>query len=92
MQFIRGLKFFNSEEKGTPDESDRFMMDPVGFATKFAKNWSVPSHIVLFDSEEKLLKDFLVSHSFKEVYAQINYYFEVLHYSKKNGYLYCFAC
>lgn len=45
------------------------MMDPVGFASEFAKNWSLPSHIVLFDSEEKLLKDFLISHSFKEVHA-----------------------
>lgn len=58
---------FNSEEKGVLDESDRFMMDPVGFAAEFAKNWSLPSHIVLFDSQEKLLKDFLTSHSFQEV-------------------------
>lgn len=58
---------FNSEEKGVLDESDSFMMDPVGFAAEFAKNWSLPSHIVLFDSQEKLLKDFLTSHSFQEV-------------------------
>lgn len=50
-----------------PAESDRFMMDPVSFAVDFAKNWSHPSHIVLFDSEERHLKDFLVSHSFREV-------------------------
>lgn len=61
--------FVNSEEKGTPDESDQFMMDPVSFASEFAKNWSLPSHIVIFDSEEKKLRDFLVSHSFKEVYS-----------------------
>ena len=59
--------FVNSEEKGIPDESDQFMMDPVGFASEFAKNWSLPSHIVLFDSEAKKLHDFLVSHSFTEV-------------------------
>ena len=45
------------------------MMDPAGFASEYAKNWSIPSHIVLFESEEKLLKDFLVSHSYKEVYC-----------------------
>lgn len=50
------------------------MIDPVGFASEFAKNWSLPSHIVLFDSEEKLLKDFLISHSFKEVHAIGSYY------------------
>lgn len=44
------------------------MMDPAGFASKYAKNWSIPSHIVLFESEENLLKDFLVSHSYREVY------------------------
>ncbi|KAK9901895.1 hypothetical protein M0R45_001876 [Rubus argutus] len=44
-----------SEEKGIPDKSDQFMMDPVGFVSEFAKNWSLPSHIVIFDSEEKLL-------------------------------------
>ena len=45
------------------------MMDPVGFAVDFTKNWSHPSHIVLFDSEEKQLRKFLVSHSFREVHA-----------------------
>lgn len=58
---------FNSDTKGIPDESDRFMMDPAGFALEFAKDWSVPSHIILFDSQERLLKDFLALHSFQEV-------------------------
>lgn len=58
---------FDSEEKGILDESDQFLMDPVGFATEYAKNWSLPSHIVLFDSQEKQLKEFLVSHNFHEV-------------------------
>lgn len=31
----------SSEMKGIPDESDQFMMDPAGFASKFAKNWSL---------------------------------------------------
>ena len=64
---------FNSEEKGILDESDRFMMDPVNFASEFAKNWSIPSHVVLFDSEERLLRDFLISHSFREVHAKTIY-------------------
>lgn len=59
--------FVNSEDKGIPDESDRFMMDPVGFVTEYAQGWSLPSHIVLFESEEKLLRDFLISHSYIEV-------------------------
>lgn len=70
-----GMVFFfsNSEVKGVPDESDRFLMDPVGFASEFVKNWSQPTHIVLFDSEEKLLKDFLLLHSFQEVCITLIY-------------------
>jgi hypothetical protein len=30
------LYHFNSEEKGVLDESDRFMMDPVSFMSKYA--------------------------------------------------------
>ncbi|KAL6980644.1 Mannosyltransferase aptg1 [Sarracenia purpurea var. burkii] len=63
---MRFLDCSPSEEKGVIDESDRFMMDPAGFASEFARNWSLPSHIVLFDSQEKLLKDFLLTHSFQE--------------------------
>ncbi|KAI3747923.1 hypothetical protein L6452_10662 [Arctium lappa] len=63
---MRFLDCSPSEVKGIPDESDRFMMDPIGFVSEFVKNWSQPSHIVLFDSEEKHLKDFLLSHSFQE--------------------------
>ncbi|KAL4018677.1 hypothetical protein IC575_022294 [Cucumis melo] len=55
-----------SVEKGSLVESERFLMNPLDFSIEFAKNWTVPSHIVLFDSEERLLKDFLISHSFKE--------------------------
>ncbi|TYJ29727.1 hypothetical protein E1A91_A06G086500v1 [Gossypium mustelinum] len=63
--------------KGMPTESDRFMMDPVSFAVDFAKNWSHPSHIVLFDSEERHLKDFLISHSFREVRRFFHAHFKV---------------
>ena len=58
---------FSSEEKGVPDESDRFMMDPVPFVSEYAKNWSLPSHIVLFDSEEQKLRNLLVSFDYREV-------------------------
>ncbi|XP_028063409.1 GPI mannosyltransferase 3 [Camellia sinensis] len=74
---MRFLDCSPSEEKGVLDESDRFMMDPVGFASEFAKNWSLPSHIVLFDSQEKLLKDFLKSHSFQEKRRFFHAHFKV---------------
>ncbi|KAL3535287.1 hypothetical protein ACH5RR_003748 [Cinchona calisaya] len=74
---MRFLDCTPSEEKGILDESDKFMMDPVGFAREFAKNWSIPSHIVLFDSQEKLLKEFLVSHNFHEVKRFFHAHFKV---------------
>lgn len=73
-----------SEVKGIPDESDRFMMDPIGFISEFAKNWCKPSHIILFESEEKHLKDFLLSQSFEEV----QYFLEVATYfNYRSGWL-----
>ncbi|KVI09023.1 GPI mannosyltransferase [Cynara cardunculus var. scolymus] len=66
MSMVHQVHQLLHEVKGIPDESDRFMMDPMGFISQFAKNWSQPSHIVLFDNEEKHLKDFLLSHSFEE--------------------------
>ncbi|XP_031128009.1 GPI mannosyltransferase 3 isoform X3 [Ipomoea triloba] len=74
---MRFLDCTLSEEKGMLDESDRFMLDPVGFATEFAKNWSLPSHIVVFDAQEKLLKDFMVSHNFMEVKRFFHAHFKV---------------
>lgn len=65
-----------SEEKGIPDESDHFMMDPVSFVTLMT-NGSLPSHVVLFDSEEKLLRDFLISHSFTEIRRFFHAHFKV---------------
>lgn len=64
---------FDSEERSIPDESDRFMMEPSGFAFELAKTWSLPSHIVLFDSEERKLREFLSLHSFKEVNVEPNH-------------------
>ncbi|KAG7025025.1 GPI mannosyltransferase 3, partial [Cucurbita argyrosperma subsp. argyrosperma] len=63
---MRFLDCTPSEETEIPVESDRFLTNPLDFASEFAKNWTVPSHIVLFESEERPLKDFLKSHSFKE--------------------------
>ncbi|XP_048140757.1 mannosyltransferase APTG1-like [Rhodamnia argentea] len=56
-----------SEERGVPDESDHFTMDPVGFTEELANDWAPLSHIVLFESEERALREFLLLHSFKEV-------------------------
>ncbi|GFP85497.1 GPI mannosyltransferase 3 [Phtheirospermum japonicum] len=64
---MRFLDCTPSNEKGILDESDRFLKDPFGFVTTLARNWTLPSHIVIFDSQEKLLKEFLVSHNFFEV-------------------------
>ncbi|XP_018512366.1 GPI mannosyltransferase 3 isoform X1 [Brassica rapa] len=68
----------NSEEKGKLDESDRFMMDPLGFVTELAGNWSEPpSHIVMFASEERKLRDFIIQHSFREVKRFFHAHFKV---------------
>ncbi|KAK6127023.1 hypothetical protein DH2020_039239 [Rehmannia glutinosa] len=66
-----------SEEKGILDESDRFLNDPFGFVTTLARNWTLPSHIVLFDSQEKLLKEFLASHHFCEIKRLFHAHFKV---------------
>ncbi|KAI5557159.1 hypothetical protein POPTR_018G098700v4 [Populus trichocarpa] len=73
---MRILDCSPSEEKGIPDESDHFMMDPVSFVTRMT-NGSLPSHVVLFDSEEKLLRDFLISHSFTEIRRFFHAHFKV---------------
>ncbi|XP_068659058.1 mannosyltransferase APTG1 isoform X2 [Aristolochia californica] len=66
-----------SNEKGTLDESDRFMMDPVGFILNMKANWSFPSHIVLFDPQERQLQEFLTSHSYKELKRFFHAHFKV---------------
>ncbi|KAJ4912058.1 Alg9-like mannosyltransferase family [Raphanus sativus] len=67
-----------SEEKGQVDESDRFMMDPLGFVSELAGNWSErPSHIVMFASEEIKLRDFIIQHSFREVKRFFHAHFKV---------------
>ncbi|XP_049359842.1 mannosyltransferase APTG1 isoform X2 [Solanum verrucosum] len=74
---MRFLDCTPSDEKGALDESDQFLVDPAGFATEFAKNWSIPSHIVLFDFQEKLLKDFLALHNFEEIKRFFHAHFKV---------------
>lgn len=74
---MRILDCSPSEEKGIPDESDHFMMDPVSFVSTLMTNGSLPSHVVLFDSEEKLLRDFLTSHSFTEITRFFHAHFKV---------------
>lgn len=76
MQIFTFFQFFlHSDEKGTLDESDQFLQDPFNFATNFAKKWNRPSHIVVFDSQEKLLKEFLASQHFKEVWHFYKFYY-----------------
>ncbi|KAJ6731647.1 GLYCOSYLTRANSFERASE [Salix purpurea] len=74
---MRILDCSPSEEKGIPDESDHFMMDPVSFVSTLMTNRSLPSHVVLFDSEEQLLRDFLISHSFTEIRRFFHAHFKV---------------
>ncbi|KAK9130245.1 hypothetical protein Sjap_010732 [Stephania japonica] len=62
---------------GVLDESDRFMLDPTGFVSDLVKDWSIPSHIVLFDSHERQLKEFLNQHSFVEVKRFFHTHFKV---------------
>ena len=40
---------------------------PVSFVSGYAKNVSMASHIVLFDSEEQNLKNLLISFNYGEV-------------------------
>lgn len=74
---MRFLDCSPTESRETHDESDRFMIDPVGFLSDMVKGWAVPSHIVLFDSQEKQLKGFLISHSFIEIKRFFHAHFKV---------------
>ncbi|CAA0831593.1 Alg9-like mannosyltransferase family [Striga hermonthica] len=74
---MRFLDCTPSEERGNLDESDQFLQDPLAFVKTLARNWTPPSHIVLFDSQEKPLKDFLVSHKFDEMKRFFHAHFKV---------------
>ncbi|KAI9126033.1 hypothetical protein K1719_003451 [Acacia pycnantha] len=66
-----------SEEKGVLDESDRFLMNPLAFVSEYTKNWSQPSHIVLYDSEEQKLRNYLISLDYREESRFFNAHFKV---------------
>jgi GPI mannosyltransferase 3 len=55
---------FYSKERGIIDESDQFMSNPAAFVKGVFSNSHLLnfSHIVLFESEEKHLRDLLSSH------------------------------
>ncbi|XP_010935902.1 mannosyltransferase APTG1 isoform X2 [Elaeis guineensis] len=74
---MRFLDCTPSDSKEIPDESDRFLMDPAGFATNMFRNSSSPSHVVLFSSEEGSLREFLISHFFRQVRRFFHAHFKV---------------
>ncbi|KAF3323123.1 hypothetical protein FCM35_KLT13112 [Carex littledalei] len=61
---MRFLDCTPSEERGVIDESDQFMLNPSDFVKSMFSNSHLLnfSHIVLFESEEKHLRDLLSSH------------------------------
>ncbi|ONK79617.1 uncharacterized protein A4U43_C01F8200 [Asparagus officinalis] len=74
---MRFLDCTPSENKGILDESNRFLTDPFYFVTDMLNNSALPSHIVLFDSEERHLRDLLMSHSFNEIKRFFHAHFKV---------------
>ena len=56
-----------SDNKGTLDESDRFLASPSEFVGEVFGNLSTFSHIVLFESEERHVLQLLLHNSFLEV-------------------------
>lgn len=63
------LTYFDalSDNKGTLDESDRFLTSPSEFVGEVFGNLSSFSHIVLFESEERHVLHLLLRNSFLEV-------------------------
>ncbi|KAJ3693913.1 hypothetical protein LUZ60_009393 [Juncus effusus] len=74
---MRFLDCSPSESRSVPDESDQFMMNPFDFAKLMFTDLTLPSHIVLFDSEERHLKELLSEHSFVEVKRFFHSHFKV---------------
>ncbi|XP_049932426.1 mannosyltransferase APTG1 isoform X2 [Nymphaea colorata] len=74
---MRFLDCSPSAEEGYVDESDSFLLDPAKFTSLMALDWKQPSHILLFDSQERHLKDFLTSHSYKEIRRFFHAHFKV---------------
>ncbi|XP_072968817.1 mannosyltransferase APTG1 [Typha angustifolia] len=74
---MRFLDCTPSDSKGILDESDRFMMNPVNFTNNILRNLSLPSHIVLFDAQDKHLHETLITHSFRQVKRFFHAHFKV---------------
>lgn len=62
---MRFLDCSPSDIKGVLDESDQFMANPISFVSEMFRHISLPSHIVVFDSQEQALREVLSLFSFR---------------------------
>ncbi|KAL6629703.1 hypothetical protein ACP70R_029468 [Stipagrostis hirtigluma subsp. patula] len=74
---MRFLDCTPSDHKGTLDESDRFLKSPSDFVGEIFGNLSSFSHIVLFESEERHIRQLLLHNSFLEVRRFFHSHFKV---------------
>ncbi|XP_020115189.1 GPI mannosyltransferase 3-like isoform X1 [Ananas comosus] len=74
---MRFLDCTPSDDRAILDESDQFMLNPADFVTHMFRNVSLPSHLVLFDSQEVHLRGLLISHSFQQVKRFFHAHFKV---------------
>ncbi|KAM3259147.1 hypothetical protein ACQJBY_050751 [Aegilops geniculata] len=74
---MRFLDCTPSDNKGTLDESDRFLMNPLDFVGEVFGNLSSFSHIVLFESEERHVIQLLLHDSFQEVRRFFHSHFKI---------------
>ncbi|KAK8969474.1 Dol-P-Man:Man(7)GlcNAc(2)-PP-Dol alpha-1,6-mannosyltransferase [Platanthera guangdongensis] len=74
---MRFLDCSPSGIKGVLDESDQFMINPTGFVSEMFRHISLPSHIVLFDSQERDLQEILSLFSFVEEKRFFHAHFKV---------------
>ncbi|XP_021303320.1 GPI mannosyltransferase 3 isoform X2 [Sorghum bicolor] len=74
---MRFLDCTPSDNKGTLDESDRFLTSPSEFVGGVFGNLSTFSHIVLFESEERHVLQLLLHNSFLEVRRFFHSHFKV---------------
>ncbi|XP_066366923.1 mannosyltransferase APTG1-like [Miscanthus floridulus] len=74
---MRFLDCTPSDNKGSLDESDRFLTSPSEFVGGVFGNLSTFSHIVLFESEERHVLQLLLHNSFLEVRRFFHSHFKV---------------
>ncbi|XP_062224342.1 mannosyltransferase APTG1 [Phragmites australis] len=74
---MRFLDCTPSDNEGTLDESDRFLMSPSDFTGEVFGNLSSFSHIVLFESEERHILHLLLRNSFLEARRFFHSHFKV---------------